>query len=309
MRKAICFDVGGTFIKHAVIDEEGKVYDFGKTPTPKANIRSEIVLLIQSIANKSKETHLIEGIGISSCGIVDKKNGRILVSANIPDYSGFEIVREVENATDLSVLLENDVRAACLGERWKGIAKKSDHIVMITLGTGIGSGIIANGKLVEGEQGLAGEFGHMIISINGEPCPCGMKGCYERYASTSAFISQYCHAANIAPYPNKISGETIMELVRKRDSIAVSVYEQYLEYVVTGLVNIAHSINPEIILIGGGISEQGEHFISSIRSLFKKRAMKVYQDYTRIDIPSLGNLSGLAGAGYLVLSQDVMKGM
>ena len=206
--------------------------------------------------------------------------------------------------------VENDVRSACLGEMWKGAGRGKEHIVLITLGTGIGSGIITNGQLLQGAKGLAGELGHMIIVHNGEKCSCGGAGCYERYASTSALIRQYKEASKIQGIEiGTITGEEIIERIYIGEQLAKNVYDQFLQYVVTGLVNITHMFNPELIIIGGGITEQGEPFLREIQERFHDKVMNIYQNKTNIALASLHNDAGVYGACYVALSRCEAKSM
>ena len=189
-----CFDIGGTFIKYAMIDEQGMVHEQGKITTPVQNQKKEILYRICEVIYEFEKSYKIHSVGVSSCGIIDNIKGEVLYSANISGYSGTKIADYIYSETGYVASIENDVRSACLGEMWKGVGQGKEHIVLITLGTGIGSGIIINGKILQGVKGLAGELGHMIIVHNGEKCSCGGEGCYERYASTSALIRQYKEA-------------------------------------------------------------------------------------------------------------------
>ncbi|RAN89079.1 glucokinase [Bacillus sp. SRB_28] len=299
-----CFDIGGTFIKYAIIDERGGIYEKGKIETPVKNQKVEILHHICEIIRELEKNYDIYSVGISSCGLIDSERGEVIFSANIPGYSGTKIVDYIYKATGYTAVIENDVRSACIGERWKGAGAEKENIILLTLGTGIGSGIIIDGKMLQGANGLAGEVGHMTIVHNGEECGCGGKGCYERYASTSALIRQYKKASLSQGIEiDKITGEEIIDRINNGEQLAKYVYEQFLQYVVTGLVNITHMFNPELIIIGGGIAEQGEIFLRQIQERFQQAIMDIYQKKTHIVLAALHNDAGLYGACYLALSR------
>ncbi|MEN1935995.1 ROK family protein [Paenibacillus sp. 102] len=300
----VCFDIGGTFIKYAMIDEHGTIYEKGKMQTSIQNQRKEILHRICETIRKLEKNYAIHSVGISSCGLIDHERGEVIFSANIPGYSGTKIANYIYRETGYTAIVENDVRSACIGEMWKGAGIGKENIVLITLGTGIGSGIIINGQMLQGANGLAGELGHMTIVHNGEECSCGGKGCYERYASTSALIRQYKEVSlSKGVCIETITGEEIIERINSGEQLAKDVYEQFLQYVVTGLVNITHMFNPELIIIGGGIAEQGESFLKQIQERFQQTIMDIYQKKTNIVLAALHNDAGMYGACYLALNR------
>lgn len=299
-----CFDIGGTFIKYAMIDEQGTIYEKGKIQTPANNQKNEILQRICDTIRELEKNDKIHSVGVSSCGLIDNERGEVIFSANIPGYSGTNITDYIYRETGYTATVENDVRSACIGEMWKGVGSGKKHIVLITLGTGIGSGIMINGQMFQGANGLAGELGHMTVVHNGEACSCGGKGCYERYASTSALIRQYQEASRLQGIEiNTITGEEIIERIHGGEQLAKDVYEQFLQYVTTGLVNIAHMFNPELIIIGGGIAEQGEPFLQQIQERFHKAVMEIYQKKTDIVLAALHNDAGVYGACYVALNK------
>lgn len=300
MNYVACFDIGGTFIKYALIDETGKMHEKGKAETPRKNSRDLIIALIEQKVSTFQRDYPVSAIGISSCGIINSEAGEVLLSANIPEYTGLNLRDALYERTALPVAVENDVKCALLGERWLGAAKGKSNVTLLTLGTGIGGGIIIGNEVVKGVRGLAGELGHMIIVKDGLTCGCGSKGCYEKYASTSALIEQYMdEAQNIGLDVSKLTGEIILERVQEGEVLARKVYDTYVEYIATGLVSIAHLLNPEVILIGGGISAQGDWLINDIREAFKRGAMPIYHS-TSIQYTQLGNNAALYGSYTLV---------
>ncbi|WP_084006862.1 ROK family protein [Gottfriedia luciferensis] len=300
----VCFDIGGTFIKFGLINRDGHLVYKDKVPTPKSNIQKLLPELLAEKIKKLQNDFLIAGIGISSCGLVNHETGEILFSNNIPDYSGMKLGEILFNLFKLPVSVENDVKSACIGEMWKGAIQGKKDVVFLTLGTGIGSTIIIDGKIVSGSRYLAGELGHTVIINNGRSCGCGRRGCFERYASTSALVSDFIDEKNKnSEVIKKISGEEILALVEEGDSIATAVYKNFINYISIGLSNIVHLLNPEAIIIGGGIAEQGDRFIQDINSEIKKETMPIYHQETLVFPSILGNDAGLYGACYLTLKK------
>lgn len=309
MRNVACFDVGGTFIKYAVINDAGEILLKDKFATPISNCKETIPAAISKKVMKLKDRFEIYRAGISTAGQVDSAKGEIIFATdNLPGYTGAKLSRDIEKETGLKTFIENDVNAAALGEMWKGAAKNRDTFVCITLGTGIGGAIVIGGKLFKGAAGSAGEIGHTIINENGEDCTCGCSGCYERYASTAALIRKYTYELK-KECPGEVNiedidGERIMERVNSGEKLAVRVYDEFLDHIVTGIVNVTHLLDPGLIVIGGGISAQGKPFFDEINSRFRKRAMKSYSSHTEIVQAALANDAGILGACYTALNGD-----
>lgn len=302
MGNIACFDIGGTFIKYGILDIEGNIIFKDKFPSPRENCKKQIPLEISKQINKMLNKYDIFAVGISTSGKVDSHNGEIsFASENLPDYTGAKISRDIKILTGLDCFVENDANAAALGEYWKGAGKGIDNFVCVTLGTGIGAAIMINGKLYKGARGGSGEVGHMIINEGGEECNCGGKGCYERYASTSALVRTYEAIANLPR--DTINGRDILDKVKDKDPLATEVYNEFLNHIATGLANITHILDPGLIIIGGGISEAGEMFFKGLNSVFAKVVMPCYSKHTRIVQAKLGNDAGLVGACYIVLSK------
>jgi len=304
MKNVVCFDVGGTFIKYAVINSEGKILFKDKFPTPNYNCRETIP---ENMINKIEEirgSYELHAVGICTAGLVDSKNGVVIAANNFPEYSGTRLSEAVKKGTGLNTFVENDVNAAALGEMWKGAAKGHDTFVCIALGTGVGGAVVIDGKVVKGVSGAAGEIGHIIIEEKGEQCGCGTVGCYERYASTSAFIRTYMNKAleqGMDISESEVDGEYIMKLVNSGDKLALEVYNQFLDHVVTGIVSVTHLLDPGLIVVGGGISAQGQVFFNELNNRFRKRAIKDYAEHTTIVQAQLKNDAGIYGACYIAL--------
>jgi glucokinase len=303
MRKVACFDIGGTFIKYGVVNEQGEILAKSKLNTPKNNCKEEIPKLIIKQINELNKYHNINSVGISTAGKVDSKNGEIIfASENLPGYTGTKLSKEVKIKTGLECFVENDVNSAALAESWKGAGKGVSTFVCITLGTGVGGAIIINDELYQGVMGGSGEVGHMIINESGDDCNCGSKGCFERYASTAALIRNYTLKSGLSE--QSLSGKDIFNKIKNGDERAIESYKEFLNHIVTGLVNITHIFDPGLIVLGGGISDQGKPFLDDINELFKERVMPSYGEYTRIVQAQLGNDAGILGACYIALNHN-----
>lgn len=304
MKNIACFDVGGTFIKYAVINSAGEILFKDKFVSPKENCKDTIPQIIIEKTKELQNNFKIDAMGISTAGQVDSAKGEIVfASGNLPGYTGAKLSEVIGKELNINVYVENDVNAAALGELWKGAAEGKDNFVCITLGTGVGGAIVIDRKLYKGIGGGAGELGHMITIEDGDKCNCGCVGCYERYASTSAFVRAYIREANLNEEDAKeVSGETIMQKVHAGEELACKVYDKFLNHVVTGLVSITHILDPGVIVVGGGISAQGEEFFKELNLRFKNIAMKSYAEHTDIVQAKLQNDAGIYGACYIALN-------
>lgn len=300
MKNAACFDIGGTFIKYGIVDEEGNILFKSKFETPKRNCKVNIPSVISEYVKELSKGFQINCIGISTAGQVDSDKGEIVfASDNLPEYTGAKLSKDVKELTGYKCTIENDVNAAALGELWKGSLEGSNTFLFLALGTGIGGAIIIDGKLYKGVHGGAGEAGHMVLNENGEDCNCGGKGCYERYASTSALVRIYSKMANVPS--ESVNGEIIMDKVEKGDGIAVKAYNEFTNHIASGLLGLSYLLDPGFIVIGGGISEN-KKFIEDINNKFKQKAMVSYAENTKIIQSTLKNDAGLIGAAYVAFN-------
>lgn len=291
------FDIGGTFVKHGLVNQDGEIIEKGKFPTPREEGPASILSGVEKIVSQYRVRENVAAIGISSCGII--QNGQVMLSANIPGYTGTNIQQQLSERLSLPVYVENDVRCACLGEMWKGSAVGRRNFVLLTLGTGIGGAVVIDGELIKGNNGFAGELGHLIIEQNGRLCGCGASGCYEQYASTSALLRDYQQESLM-----EISGEEFMNRLSENDPFAITCYHRFIDYLVTGLVTVAHFINPESIIIGGGIVESGDKLLKDTRTHFEKKVMNLYQSTTSIEAATLKNDASIMGAAYLAFKSE-----
>lgn len=293
MKNIACFDIGGTFIKYGILNQDGEILYKDKIKSPTANCRNAIPELLTRIIEDSKKAFTLSCIGISTAGMVDSEKGEIIfASENLPDYTGTKLSKEMFRRIGLPCRVENDVNSAALGELWKGMGDVPSFF-FIALGTGIGGAIIIDKKLYKGSGLNAGEIGHIITNDHG-----GI-GSYETYASVSSLIRHYCQETSTSP--SAINGEEIMALVQAEVPYALKVYNEFVHNIVTGILNITYILDPSLIVIGGGISEQ-KKLIDDLNANFKKRAITSFVPNTKIVSSSLKNDAGLIGACYVGLN-------
>ncbi len=304
----IGIDLGGTNIAGGLVSEDGRILLKDSVPTLKERPAGEIVrdmaeLSGKLIAGYGAEPEEIEGIGIGCPGIVDHTSGRVIHLTNIK-MDEFDLAGEFRKTLDLPVYVENDANCAALGE-YVANGGGADSFMLITLGTGVGCGIVLGGRLLRGFNGAASEAGHMTLVYGGEQCNCGKKGCWEAYASVTALIRQTKAAMEAHPESmmnadaaerGKVSGRTAFECARAGDKAAAEVVDSYAKYVADGIVSIENIFQPEIISVGGGISREGEYLLKPIMEYISKNRFNKYVSKTRIVTASLHNDAGIIGA-------------
>ena len=266
---------------------------------------------MKAIAKAKLTLDDIETVGIGVPGAVNPKTGVIEYSANL-FFHNWEVVKMMEERLKTKVSIENDANAAALGEYLAGSAKGAKNAVAITLGTGVGGGIIINGKIYSGSNYAGAELGHMVIVKDGKECACGRRGCWETYASATGLIAltkqtilkeklEYSYMLKLCDGDiNKVSGRTAFDAMRDGDPTAKAVVEEYVSYLACGLVNIINIFQPDVLCIGGGISNEGESLLAPLRTIVERERYTKHNDkQTLVCKCSLGNDAGIIGAAYL----------
>lgn len=307
----IGIDLGGINIVAAVVDEYGVIYGRSKRKTRAPRHYMDIFKDMAWCAkDAAKETGIkfedIVSVGIGCPGAIDKENGNIEFSNNLELYN-VPIIKEMEGLLGKKIYVENDANAAAWGEYLVGSGKGTDSMIMITLGTGVGSGIIDKGHLVTGAYEKGAEIGHMVINMNvGEKCTCGRRGCFEACASATALINQTKKAMKENPDSEMWKkAKTLADVDGKtaflaKDDVAKEVIKNYLGYLSVGIVNIVNIFQPEIICIGGGVSGEGEKILKPLRKSIKGFSFARFgKKQTEVQIAKLGNDAGLIGAALL----------
>lgn len=308
-------DVGGTNIKIGLVDIKGTILadNFIRTNKSKdyKGILDDIVADIKLLCNEAGvDYHDIGGIGVGVPGVVDSRTGTVSYSANL-GWRDVPLVHGLEVASGIHAEAANDANCAAWGEYKFGSCRSMDNVILITLGTGVGSGIIIDGRLFDGVASAGGEAGHMIIVKDGKQCNCGLKGCWECYASASALISQTEEAMkkypdsilrDVAEKEGKISGRTAFIAAEKGDKAGKEVVENYIDYIATGLINLGNIFHPNAIIIGGGVSNEGAALIEPLEEKVNAGLLaSEHNPKVRIIGASLGNKAGLIGAAALVM--------
>lgn len=308
MLHAIGIDLGGTFIKYAIISEAGQFVFDGKIPS-NATISSETVIaqLTKAIQTCQKwaarEGISLQGAGIGTPGIVDASQRMVLGGAeNITGWENILLADRLQAATGLSIRLDNDANLMGLGETCYGAARDCSDVVFLTVGTGIGGAIILNGQLFGGYGNRGTEIGHIPLIADGETCACGAIGCLEHYASAAALVrrfTQRCQDNGIS-FP-RINGELIVSLYHQNHAVAVESLNEHCFFLGRGIAGLINIFSPQRVVIGGGISEAGEFYIEKISQEAFRQAIPACSCNTQIVKATLGNKAGSLGAARLIL--------
>ncbi|SDQ50246.1 ROK family glucokinase [Virgibacillus salinus] len=309
----IGIDVGGTTIKFGIINEAGNILDKWEIPTNATNSGTSILTdiwnsLRQKIEIGQLNKDSITGIGLGAPGFIHEESGRVYEAVNI-GWKNMEIANELKIISNLPVFVQNDANIAVLGENWRGAGEQSRNLIAITLGTGVGGGIIANGTILNGENGTAGEIGHITIEKDGYQCNCGRRGCLETIASATGIVRQAKNIIGTNPTSRlaslyrengSLTTKDIFELANNGDALSKEVIDHTADVLGLVIANLATIINPSKILIGGGVSKAGEGFINSIDNAFRKYALGRVSEVCDLKVAQLGNDAGIIGAAFLV---------
>lgn len=311
----IGIDLGGTNIVASVVDDDYNIIGTSKTPTNSPRSADEIFDDIADVCEEAvKAAGLtmedIDSVGMGTPGTVNQDGiiefANNLAFNNVPART---MLAKRINKPEEKVFIENDANCAALGEAYAGCGNGAKDFVAVTLGTGVGSGVIIGGKIVNGVNYAGGECGHMVIVVDGEQCSCGRKGCWEAYASATALIRQTKKAMEeypdslmhkLAKEEGKVSGRTAFDAMRLGDIAGIKVVDDYIKYVACGLINIVNALQPEIICIGGGICNEGETLMKPLRRFVQSERYSIHSEIqTKIVKAELGNDAGVIGAALL----------
>ena len=310
---AIGIDIGGTSIKGAAVDSYGKVYDVFSMPTDKNKTGQEEMHILADLIKKYIKEHQfnepIKGVGLGIPGVIDSEHGVVGYSANLPLWENLNVKEILEKELGLPVRITNDANAAAYGEAKFGAGKDFPTIIMITLGTGVGGGIVLDGKLFEGNEGKGAELGHMTLVLNGRDCGCGRKGCFEQYASATGLIADA--TSFMRKHPDSIMNTVAKELgtvdarvpfiaERRGDRFAHEVVENYIMYLGEGLLNYCNIFRPNMIILSGGIANEGESFLARVNQYLLDHDFGYKRTPTvKLAVAKLGYDSGKIGAAAL----------
>lgn len=307
-------DLGGTNIAAGVVDEDYRIIGTGKVKTGAHRSNDEIADDMAKAARMAIKDACIDiseitAMGIGSPGSVIPSKGIVATSNNLK-FSNLPLCAMMKERLGVDFYIENDANAAAYGELLAGAGKGCKNFVAITLGTGVGSGIIIDGKIFSGSNNAGGEFGHTVIVIDGEACTCGRKGCWETYASATALIRQTKAEMEANKQSimwklcdgdiNRVNGKTAFDAMRENDESGIKVVKEYIHYIAIGITNVINIFQPEILCIGGGISKEGDVLTKPIAEFAENgRFSKNIEKQTVVKVAALGNDAGIIGAAFL----------
>lgn len=316
-KKIIGIDLGGTSVKFAILTQEGEIQEKWSIKTnildEGSHIVPDIIASIQhhlELLNLSAEDFI--GIGMGSPGAVDRFEGTVVGAYNLNWKTVQPIKKDIESALRIPFFIDNDANVAALGERWKGAGENQPDVVFMTLGTGVGGGIVAEGKLLHGAGGVAGELGHITVDFDRPfDCTCGKKGCLETVASATGIVNltrryadEYAGDAELKRLIDDgedVTAKTVFDLAKEGDELALIVYRHFSQYLGIACANIASVLNPANIVIGGGVSAAGQFLLDGVQKVFDENTFPQVRTSTQLVLANLGNDAGVIGAASLVL--------
>lgn len=311
MSYTIGIDVGGTKVLGGVVDASGKVLTTSRRDTPREGGHA-LTQTIADVANELAAKYEVTGVGLSAAGFVSSDRKTMLATPNIAGWNGVQLDAELTALINLPVVLENDANAAAWGERTFGAGKGKQNMLMVTVGTGVGGGIIVNGELLRGAFGIAAEIGHLRVLPEGHLCGCGARGCFEQYASGNALLRHAREAIAASPDLARnllargdgtlegLTGKAITEAAREGDQVALAAFNTTAHWLGAGIASLSVILDPEVVVIGGGVIDAGEILLEPTR-VAMERAMPFAgkHPYPEIIPATLGNEAGLVGAADL----------
>ncbi len=310
-RTVIGVDLGGTNLRTALVDHNGEILDKHKEATRAADGWKKIVeRLIDNIKRQrgigvEKGVH-VSAVGVGAPGVILVDKGIVVKSPNFPDWNNLPLKAELEKALNIPVFIENDANAAALGEVWRGEGKDSKSMILLTLGTGVGGGIVLGSKIWHGADGMAGEIGHMTLIPDGRQCTCGNTGCLEMYVSARGIVQSYRDELEKQKQPGasalkEITSEKVYQDAREGDAAARQVMKEMGRMLGIGIASLINIFNPEMVVIGGGVKDAWPLFIGATHEEVMKRAFQVPAERTLIVPSSLGDNAGMIGAAAVAL--------
>ena len=316
-KKIIGIDLGGTSVKLAILTTAGDIQEKWSIKTNILDEGSHIVPdIIESIKHRF-ETHGLTkedflGIGMGSPGVIDTEAGTVIGAYNL-NWKTLQLVKQqFEAELGLPFFIDNDANVAALGEQWVGAGENNPDVVFMTLGTGVGGGVIAAGNLIRGVKGAGGELGHITVDFEAPfACTCGKKGCLETVASATGIVNltrryaeEYAGDAKLKQMIDdgqEVTAKDVFDLAKEGDDLALIVYRHFSDYLGVACANIAAVLNPAYIVLGGGVSAAGEFLLEGVRKVFAENSFPQIKESTQLVLATLGNDAGVLGAASLVL--------
>ncbi|MDG5788737.1 ROK family glucokinase [Evansella sp. AB-P1] len=306
-------DIGGTSVKLSFIDKEGRIKEKWEIPTNTNDNGKHIVgdikkSLHKQMVSRGIKQSMIKSIGIGAPGFVEVDRGFIYEAVNL-GWKNYHLKSEMEREIGIPTFVDNDANLAAAGEMWRGAGNGANNVLCVTLGTGVGGGIVAGGEIVHGQFGMAGEIGHITVVLkDGAPCNCGKSGCLETVSSATGIVRLAKEGVQATPssilnkvyeHQGDITSKDVLDAAKGNDAFALKVVNESMNYLGLALANLANAINPEIIVIGGGVSRAGDYLLSMISKSFSTYAIPKIASDTKIRLAILGNDAGVIGAAWL----------
>ncbi len=317
MREFIGIDLGGTNIKFITMNGKMETGELLSLPTPIAEGRDAVTATMVAGCRNVAESEGIDwrqvgGVGVGSPGPLDRERGILLSLPNLPGMDNLPLQDILEHQLDVPVRIENDANAAAYGEFIKGAGQSVDNMVMLTLGTGLGSGIIIDGKILHGAHSEGGELGHMLVAVEGRQCPCGQSGCIEQYVS-AANIPRYAEMeirktgegrlAAVLKEKGLLACKDVTEAWRKGDQTGKRIWEEAMKYLAMGCVNVCRIFDPDRIVLAGGMTNAGDSLLEPLKRHWAAMNWTMLENKTDIAIATLGNEAGAIGAAGVVMGE------
>jgi N-acetylmannosamine-6-phosphate 2-epimerase / N-acetylmannosamine kinase len=315
---AMGVDIGGTFVKAGVVDREGKVSSVVRVPTKahdgRDGIAAAVAQAIETVLAASPQQGVpLAGLGIASAGAIDARNGTVFAATeNLPGWAGFNLRGFAEDRFHLPTYVDNDAHAAALAELYFGLGRQLSDFIALTIGTGVGGGIVLGGKLLSGQHGFAGTIGHHVIRVGGRLCNCGRRGCLEAYVSASALVCEYAsllgkgggpfdvHSSRQAPGRDSELALKVSQLVSAGDAIALQAYAVLAGYLAEGIANLFNMLDPEAVILSGGLVAGHPHFASEVEKKTTELLHFGSQRRPRVQLATVTEYAGLQGAAAAV---------
>jgi glucokinase len=298
---SIGVDLGGTNLRAAAVSSDGtqldKIAGRADLKAGRDAVVQDMVDSIRALQTLCGTGHKLIGVGIGVPGFIEMEKGVIVGSNNLPEFENYPVRDEIEQRLGTPIFLENDANAAALGEKWLGAGRDVNELIMLTLGTGIGGGVIAYGRVLHGYLGMAGEFGHMTVIPNGNPCGCGNQGCLEKHASATAVVSM----ARLIQLGDNLTSLQVYEMAVRGEERARSIFRVMGTALGIALANLINAFNFPLYLLGGGVIGAWDQFAPTMLAEVEKRSFTYRKTHTRIERATLGSQAGLYGAAYLPL--------
>ena len=311
MSLTVGVDVGGTKVLGGVVDAAGKVLATSRRDTPREG-GSELTKTIADVALELMQEHSITAVGVSAAGFVSSDRKTMLATPNIADWNGVQLDIELTKLIGLPVVIENDANAAAWGEAKFGAGRNQAHMMMLTIGTGVGGGIVVNNELYRGAFGIAAEFGHLRVVPDGHLCGCGARGCFEQYASGNALLRHAREAINASPEIARnllsrgdgtvagLTGQAITDAARDGDPVALAAFNTTGQWLGAGIASLSVVLDPACVVIGGGVIDAGEILLKPTReALERTMPFAGKHPYPELIAAQLGNEAGLVGVADL----------